>query len=138
MDLEAPLLQAIHEAPADESPWRVLGDWLEDQGDPERGELLRLSLALRREAEGPAREEQEGRLRGLLAAGARPCVPGLVNSIGMPPVPVPPGPFLMGSPADEPGRSLHEGPPPEVTIARPFSLPAPPVTPPQYRRAMAS
>ncbi len=139
MNMEEALLQAIHEAPADESPWRVLGDWLEDQGAPERAELLRLSLALRREAEGPAaRQVLEGRLRALLAAGARPCVPGLVNSIGMPLVLVPPGTFLMGSPDDEPDRSLDEGPQYEVTIARPFYLGAHPITQRQYQEVVGS
>ena len=46
MDVEAALLQAIHDSPDDDTNWQVLADWLEEQGDA-RGELLRLTLALR-------------------------------------------------------------------------------------------
>jgi formylglycine-generating enzyme required for sulfatase activity len=35
---------------------------------------------------------------------------------------VPPGKFWMGSPADERGRSVNEGPRREVTIAKPFAV----------------
>jgi formylglycine-generating enzyme required for sulfatase activity len=35
---------------------------------------------------------------------------------------VPPGNFVMGSPASEPGRSADEGPQHTVTIARPFAI----------------
>lgn len=35
---------------------------------------------------------------------------------------VPPGQFVMGSPEDEEGRSVNEGPPRSVTFARPFAI----------------
>ncbi|MEE2690335.1 MAG: SUMF1/EgtB/PvdO family nonheme iron enzyme [Pseudomonadota bacterium] len=42
--------------------------------------------------------------------------------------PVPPGRFVMGSPASEPARQATEGPQTEVTIARPFAIGAKEVT----------
>lgn len=48
MSDEAGLLSAIREAPADDLPRLVYADWLEDQGRHERGELIRLQLALAR------------------------------------------------------------------------------------------
>src|SRR4051794_15810155 len=101
MDLEEALLQAIQEAPADEAPWLVLADWLDDQGQPERAELLRLSRPLHAGPEGDQRRACEQRVRELLLAGVVPCVPALTNSLGMRLVLIPAGTFLMGSPTDE-------------------------------------
>ena len=56
---------------------------------------------------------------GRLAFAAEPrTVPGL----GLELLPVSAGKFVMGSPADEPGRTVREGPQTEVTISRPFWL----------------
>jgi formylglycine-generating enzyme required for sulfatase activity len=44
----------------------------------------------------------------------------ITNSVGMKFILIPPGTFLMGSPADETGRRENEGPQHEVTLARPF------------------
>jgi uncharacterized protein (TIGR02996 family) len=128
--MEESLLHAIREAPADDTPRLVLADWLEEQNDP-RGELLRLHLRLRRQPPGPDSLAAEARLRKLLAEGVRPCVPEVVNSIGMRLALVPPGSFLMGSPEGEVGRGPDEGVH-EVKISRAFYLGVFPVTQQQW------
>jgi uncharacterized protein (TIGR02996 family) len=133
MDLEAALLQAIHDNPGDDTARLVLCDWLEDHGQAERAELLRLHVALRQQPDSARRPAWEQRLRELLAAGARPCVPTLTNSLGMQFALIPPGKFLMGSPQDEDDRDQDELQH-EVEITRPFYLGVHPVTQEQYQR----
>jgi uncharacterized protein (TIGR02996 family) len=135
--MEESLLQAIREAPGDDTSRLVLADWLEEQGDP-RAEVLRLHLLLRRRPDGSDGPAAEARLRRLLAGGVRPCVPEVVNAIGMRLALVPPGSFLMGSPEDESGREPEEGPVHEVEITRGFYLGVFPVTQQQYRQVMGS
>jgi len=45
---EAGFLQTIRESPEDDTPRLIFADWLADQGDPERGELIRLECELAR------------------------------------------------------------------------------------------
>jgi sulfatase modifying factor 1 len=52
----------------------------------------------------------------------------VVNSLGMRLVPIPAGEFVMGSPADEPGRLGNEGPLHRVRISRPLLMGAHEVT----------
>jgi uncharacterized protein (TIGR02996 family) len=134
MDLEEALLQAIRDQPADDASWLVLSDYLEEQGQPDRAELVRLTLRLRRADRARGRNAREKRLGELLAAGVRPCVPTLTNSIGMQFALIPPGTFLMGSPRREKGRYREEGPRHEVEITQPFYLGAHTVTQEQYER----
>jgi uncharacterized protein (TIGR02996 family) len=131
---EAALWQAIHDAPADERAWLVMADWLEEHDDPLRAELFRVTLTLRLRSDEAHRPALEERQRELLAAGVRPAVPEVVNSIGMRFVLVPPGTFWMGSPEGEEGRFPSEGPQHEVEISRPFYLGAYAVTQEQYQR----
>ncbi len=63
-------LQAILEAPDDDTPRLIYADWLEDQGDP-RGELIRLEAQLARlAADDPSRPALERRERRLFAEEA--------------------------------------------------------------------
>jgi uncharacterized protein (TIGR02996 family) len=133
MDTEDALLQALHADPCDTVTWSALADCLEEQGQSERAELLRLS---RLPPAGEAARSAEDRVRELLAAGVRPCVPVLQNSIGMRLALIPPGKFLMGSPPDEQERFENEGPQHEVQITRPFYLGIFPVTQAQYQQVM--
>jgi uncharacterized protein (TIGR02996 family) len=135
--MEEVLLQALHADPADDATRLVLADWLEEQGDP-RGELLRLHVTLHRRPAGADLGASEERLRALLAAGVRPCVPLLTNGIGMHLALIPAGTFLMGSPDGEADRLAHEGPQHEVAISRPFYLGVFPVTQEQWQRVMGS
>ncbi len=134
-DLEQALLSAIHDNPADETPWLVLGDWLEERGDP-RAELLRLQQALRGEMDDETRRKRERQVRRLLRAGVAPVAPVRVNSIGMELVLIRPGVFWMGSPLEEEGRYHDEGPRHRVRITRPFYLGRYPVTQEEYQRVL--
>jgi uncharacterized protein (TIGR02996 family) len=133
--LEEGFLRAMREEPDNEGHALVLADWLEEQGDP-RGDLVRVHFQLRKAPTGPERRALEERLRGLLARGVRPCVPLLVNSVGMRLAFIPAGTFLMGSPEDEGGRDPDEGPQHPVTISRPFFLGVHAVTPLDLYRVM--
>ncbi len=137
MDVEASLLQEIHDDPNDETNWLVLADWLEEQGD-RRGELLRLTLARSANPAGRGAPTREARLQELLASGVRPCAPVLTNGLGMQFALLRAGKFLMGSPKKEKGRQANEGPVHEVEIARPFYLGAFEVTQAQYQKVMGS
>src|SRR5690242_19506957 len=100
---EETFLAALREDPTDEVTWAALGDWLDENGQSDRAELLRLTrqllpLPARRRTALPQRVTQ------LLDAGVRPVVVERVNSLGMRFALVPPGAFLMGSPRGERGR----------------------------------
>ncbi len=136
MDTEAALLQALHDRPADDLAWLALADCLEEQGQIERAELLRLERALRDLPQGKPRQAPEQRLAALLAAGVRPCAPTLTNSVGMQFALIPPGTFWMGSRAREPERNDNEGPRHEVEIAQPFYFGVHLVTQEQYRSVL--
>jgi uncharacterized protein (TIGR02996 family) len=81
VDTQQTVLHALHTDPWDTTAWSALADCLEESGQAERAELLRLSrLPL---PAGTDRLAAEGRVRELLADGVRPCVPTLSNGIGM-------------------------------------------------------
>jgi len=44
-------LAAIHDAPDDDAPRLVFADWLEENGEPERAEFIRVQMEMRRERE---------------------------------------------------------------------------------------
>jgi uncharacterized protein (TIGR02996 family) len=124
------LLEALHADVSDETAWLALADALEEDGQPQRAELMRL---LRRRC-----EQTEPRVQELLASGMLPCLPERTNSLGMRFVLLAPGTFLMGSPDDEEGHEDYEGPVHEVLISRPFYLGVYPVTQEQYERVMGT
>lgn len=136
MDLEPAILDALHDDPDDATSWLVLADWLEEQGQPERAEFMRLHRRLRGLTEEAERVPLEERLCAMLTAGVRPCVPRRVNSFGMELVLLPPGVFWLGSPEGEDGRYSDEGPRLLVEIRRPFYLGAHAVTQEEYERVM--
>ncbi|MBY0230930.1 MAG: formylglycine-generating enzyme family protein, partial [Gemmataceae bacterium] len=121
------LLSALHLDPADDLLWLAVADRLEETGQPLRAELLRLNRRLRGMPEDDERWAAEERVRGLVNGGVVPCVPEIVNSIGMRFVLIPAGTFWMGSPTKEKGRSdnetLHK-----VTLKRPFWMGVLPVS----------
>jgi len=134
------LLSCLHRTPEDDLLWLAVADRLEEGGESERAELLRLSRHLRGmdQASGPpsgARVAAESRIREMIAGGVKPCVPELTNSIGMRFTLIPPGTFWMGSPEDEPDRSADEVRH-EVTLTRPFWMGVSPVTQSQYEAVM--
>jgi uncharacterized protein (TIGR02996 family) len=133
MDTEGTLLSAIAANPADLLPWRALADWLEEDGQPDRAELARLTLRLRLERGHADRLRWQEGMQRLLADGVRPCVPEITNSIGMRLVLIPAGAFTMGAPEAESGfwRSERLR---EVEITRPFWMGVFVVTQQEYRR----
>ena len=126
-------LAAIVTHPHEWGPRLVFADWLEDRGD-RRGELIRLLHELTR-PKCSYRKRKEQRLRDLPDSGVESVAPQVVNDIGMEFVAIPPGFFLMGSPADEPGRwddeTQHQ-----VTLTRGFFLARHPVTVGQWLQVM--
>src|SRR5262249_32591150 len=79
MNLTA-VLAALHLNPADDLGWLAIADCLEEQGEIERAELARLSAQARAMKAGVKRRQLENRVRELLAAGVKPCVPTITNS----------------------------------------------------------
>jgi uncharacterized protein (TIGR02996 family) len=135
---EAALWQAIHDAPADERAWLVMADWLEEHDDPLRAELFRITLALRLRSDEAHRLALEARQRELLAAGVRPAVPEVVNSVGMRLALIPAGTFWMGSTDFELTSSGAEGPRHEVELTRPYYLGVFAVTQEQFQRVLGN
>ncbi len=136
MDTQSLLLQAIHASPGDELAWLALADWLEEQAQPDRAELMRLVLALTRAPGGKGRAAREARLQALVDAGARPLLPSRTTSIGLELVLLPPGSFRMGAAPGEPSYSDYEGPQHKVTLTRGFYLAVHPVTRAQWHQVM--
>src|SRR5262245_13174330 len=133
---EDAFLSALCDDPSDEVTWLALADWLDEDGQSDRAELLRLTRRLRRT---PPAESDDVRRRvvELLAADVRPVVVERVNALGMRFALVPPGRFLMGSPPDGPGRSDHEQLH-EVELTRPYWLGGFPVTQRQFEAVTGS
>jgi uncharacterized protein (TIGR02996 family) len=139
--MEAAFPQALHADATDEATWLALADWLEEDGQGERAELVRLVRRLRTLPVMKRTKERarlEDRVAGLLNAGVRPVVPEVVNSIGMRLALIPPGRFRMGSPAGEAERAADEGPMHKVEITRPFYLGVFPVTQGQWQTVMGN
>src|SRR5262245_43127523 len=130
MDSERALLAALHHHPADEAAWLALADALEESGEAQRAELLRLTRGLHTTPLGPGRQPREQRLQTLLCAGVVPCVPEVVNSLGMRLALIPAGVFWMGTE----GGKAEERPVHRVQITRPFYLGVFPVTQEEYRQ----
>src|SRR5690242_20542211 len=115
MPPEADLLAAIERDPADDLAWLALADALEESGEAERAELVRLRQWLRSASlEHAERDARESRLGDLLRAGVRPAVPTwkleLGEGVTLPLVLIPAGAFWMGSPDEEEGHWNEEGP----------------------------
>jgi uncharacterized protein (TIGR02996 family) len=135
MNTEAAFLEAILADPSDDTTWLVLADWLEEQGQLDRAELVRLQTRLRRETRWRDRAKPEKRVQELLTAGVRPCVPTITNSIGMVFALIPPGVFWMGSIRQQPDIVGHdERPRRRIEITRPFFLGIHHVTQGQYEQ----
>src|SRR3954447_19500024 len=135
---EGAFLAALHDNVNDEVTWAALADWLEEDNQPQRAELVRLVrrlLALPATRSTPERKAAEERIAALLLAGVRPVVPEVTNSVDMRFALVPPGTFRMGSPQGERGRNLDEKAH-EVTLSRAYYLGVFPVTQRQFEEVM--
>lgn len=140
MTPEETLLQAIATDPGDNMAWLALADCLEENGEIERAELVRVRESLREFKRSKSRGAAEDRLRELLAAGVRPTGPVLelpLNPETLRLALIPPGTFRMGSPTTEAERwADDEGPTHLVTISKGFYLGVIPVTQAQWTAIM--
>jgi sulfatase modifying factor 1 len=137
------LLQGIVDEPQAEDRWSVLADWLEENDDPRRAELLRLHRRLLGTCcepdRHPERSAWQTRIVELLSEGVVPCVPKQIvrlnDGVEMSFAFIPPGSFLMGSPEDEPQRSDDETEH-RVTLTQGFWLGVHQVTQVQWKAVM--
>jgi uncharacterized protein (TIGR02996 family) len=119
--------------------WLIVADWLDDHGQPERAELLRLHRELIRTCcepdQHPERAAWQARIVELIDQGVTPCVPQhtLMLPGGVPLVGnfIPPGSFLMGSEETEDENPVHK-----VTITKGFFMGICPVTQSQWVAAI--
>ena len=135
-------LQAILDDPRDTLAWQAMADWLEEDDQPLRAELVRLREALTRAILVDGRPTKERRLRELLLSGVAPVVPlwnvELPGAVSLPLALIPAGSFLMGSPDKERHRGFDEGPRQAVRISKPFLLGIYPVTQAQWQALMGN
>jgi uncharacterized protein (TIGR02996 family) len=135
------LLAGIVADPLEGTRWLVLADWLEENDDPRRAELLRLHrklLATCCEPDAhPERTEWQRRAVELLGAKVRPCVPQHTLELpgGVPLVGsfVPPGMFLMGGTVEDDEKPVHR-----VTLTRGFFMGVSAVTQAQWAAVMGT
>jgi uncharacterized protein (TIGR02996 family) len=131
---EETFLAALRDDPADDVTWLALADWLDETGQADRAELLRLTRRVRI-VPPEERNDVQDRVAELLKADVKPVIVERVSSIGMRFALVPAGRFLMGSPQDEKGRRPDETRH-EVEITRPFWLGVFQVTQAQWQAVM--
>jgi uncharacterized protein (TIGR02996 family) len=136
-ETERALLAALHADPTDRACWLALADCLEELGQLDRAEVLRLRLGLH-DLETRGRLERERRMRLLLDKGVCPVVPLLTCSVGLSLALIPAGVFWMGSLVAEPGRDTDENPRHRVEITRSFYLGIHPVTQEQFHQVTGS
>src|SRR5262249_4791863 len=97
---EETFLAALRESPDDEVTWLALADWLDEDGQGQRADLVRLVRRLRALPFTEGRRKRgavEKRLTQLLLAGVRPVVPEIADS-GIRLALIPAGRFLMAPP----------------------------------------
>ena len=135
------LLSGIVADPLEETRWLVLADWLEENDDPRRAELLRLHRRLLNTCcepdVHPERTGWQRRAVELLGAGVRPCVPQHTLELpgGVPLIGafVPPGSFLMGGTVEDDEKPVHR-----VTLTRGWFMGVYPVTQAQWQAVMGT
>jgi uncharacterized protein (TIGR02996 family) len=135
------LLSGIVADPLEETRWLVLADWLEENDDPRRAELLRLHRRLvgtcgEPDAH-PERAEWQARVVALLGAGVVPCVPrhtlALPGGVALVGAFVPPGTFRMGGSVQDDEKPVHR-----VTLTRGWFMGVHPVTQAQWKAVMGT
>jgi uncharacterized protein (TIGR02996 family) len=75
-------LQAILESPDDDTPRLIYADWLEEHGQPERAEFIRLQCLLARmPVDDPRQHKRKARERELAAANGKTWIGPLVGLV---------------------------------------------------------
>jgi uncharacterized protein (TIGR02996 family) len=135
------LLAGIVADPLEETRWLVLADWLEENDDPRRAELLRLHrrlLATCCEPDAhPERAAWQPRVVELLDARVQPCVPRhtltLPGGVPLVGVFVSPGAFLIGGTVEDDEQPVHR-----VTLTTGYFLGVHLVTQAQWQAVMGA
>lgn len=114
-----------------------LQSYIDKYPDSENAPLARIvikQIADKKKEEEAKKKEEEAKKK------ANAPEPGTVraNAMGMEFVWIPPGEFMMGSPADEKGRDDDEGPQRKIMISRGFWMGKYEVTQEQYQQIMGS
>lgn len=139
------LLAGIVADPREETRWLVLADWLEENDQPKRAELLRLhrkllATCLEPDAH-PDRAAWQARVVELLVARVKPCVPqqaiALPGGVPMTFSFIPPGAFLMGTSTGRKGHGSEE-PVHKAELAEGFFLGTHAVTQEQWAAEMGA
>ena len=141
MNTRDALLSGIVADPLDEARWLVLAEYLKENDDPRRAELLclhRRLLATCCEPDAhPERPVWQARVTELLAAGVVPCVPRhtleLPGGEALEGAFVPPGSFLMGGTESDPEKPVHR-----VTLASGCFMGIYPVTQAQWKAVLGT
>jgi formylglycine-generating enzyme len=137
------LLTGIVSEPVEETRWLVLADWLEENDNPRRSELLRMHRKLLSTCcepeQHPERAQWHARIVELIGEGVRPCVPQMTlllpGDVHMTFSFIPPGQFRMGS--DHEKADLEdEKPVHKVTLTRGFFMGIHQVTQAQWKAVM--
>jgi uncharacterized protein (TIGR02996 family) len=135
------LLGGIVSEPLEETRWLVLADWLQENDDHQRSELLQLHRRLLttccEPANHPERVVWQSRIVELIAAGIRPCIPQktlqLPGGGSMTLSFIPPGSFLMGGTDHDDEKPIHK-----VTLTKGFFVGVHPVTQAQWKAVMGT
>ena len=138
-DLDA-LLAGIVADPDNAVRWLVMADWLEENGESERAELVRVHRELLRTCTDPdahpERPQLHARMMELMRSGVQPCLPQktltLPGGVELRMSYIPPGSFLMGSPKSEEVREDNETVH-LVALTRGFWMGRTPVTQSQWK-----
>ncbi len=138
-DLDA-FLEGIVADPANTLRWLVMADYLEENGQPERAELVRVHRELLRTCtatrETKARKQLHARMMELMRAGVGPCLPQrtitLPGGVEMRFSFIPPGTFLMGSPKLEVDKPWSREVRHHVTLTKGYWVAQSPVTQQQW------
>src|SRR5262245_61309850 len=133
------LLAGIVADPLEETRWLVLADWLEENDDPRRAELLRLHRQLIATCcdpdAHPERLAWQARMVELLEHGIKPCVPQITielpGRVGLTLSFIPPGAFIAGSREDE-DANYWERPAHRLALESGFYMGIHPVTQAQW------
>lgn len=139
------LLQGLVDHPHDADRWLILADWIEENDDPRRAELVRwhqrLLATCTAPEDYPERLDWQARVVSLLAEGVQAVAPRqthlLSSSVQLQMAWIPPGTFLMGSPTTEYQRSDDETRH-RVTLTEGFWLGVHPVTQAQWQALMGN
>ena len=83
MDAEQPFLDDVREHPDDDAPRLVFADWLDDHGEHDRAEFIRLQVrAARLDEDDPARQAMTDQAEQLRAAHETAWLAPLRQALG--------------------------------------------------------